>query len=179
MDELTFQDTPIAGSENDQLLGILDRTRSVFAWKSGGLDAAALQVRIGVSVITIGGLLKHMARVEATTFLWKMSGGRPTPPWDSAEQDWEWGSAADDSPEDLYRLWRESVERSRAAVAEALTHGGLDQPVDIGEDGQKANLRRLVLDMIDEYARHNGHTDLIRETIDGLVGEDPPEREQA
>jgi len=133
-----------------------------------------MQVTVGTSAVTIGGLLKHMARVEADTFLWKMSGSRPTPPWDTAEWAWEWASAADDSPEELVTRWQEAVERSRAVVAEALTHGDLSQPVDIGDDGEHANLRRLVLDMIDEYARHNGHADLIRESIDGLVGEDPP-----
>ena len=47
-----------------------------------------------------------------------------------------------------------------------------------GPDGEHANLRRLLLDMIDEYARHNGHADLIRESVDGLVGEDPPQPDE-
>jgi len=48
-----------------------------------------------------------------------------------------------------------------------------------GADGRHANLRRLVVDMIDEYALHNGQADRIRESVDGLVGEDPPVREDA
>jgi len=175
MDPITFQEPPIAGSETDQLLGVLDRTRSVLAWKCGGLEAAAMRVTLGPSAVTLGGLLKHMARVEADTFLWKMSGSRPTPPWDTAEWAEEWATAADDTPEELFTLWQAAVARSRAAVAKALTRGDLDQPVHIGDDGEHANLRRLVLDMIDEYARHNGHADLIRESVDGLVGEDPPQ----
>ncbi len=174
MDTITFHEPPIAGTEIDQLLGILDRTRSVLAWKCGGLDAAAMRVTLGPSAVTLGGLLKHLTRCEADTFLWKMSGSRPTPPWDTAEHAWEWGSAADDTPEELFSLWVAAVQRSRSAVAEALTSGDLNQPVHIGNDGEHANVRRLVLDMIDEYARHNGHADLIRESIDGLVGEDPP-----
>ena len=178
MDAITFQEPPITGDETEQLLGILDRTRSVLAWKCGGLDAAGLRTTLGPSAVTLGGLLKHMARVEADSFLWKLSGSRPTPPWDTVEWAWEWGSAADDTPEELLTLWQAAVERSRASVAEALTHGDLNQPVHIGNDGEHANLRRLVLDMIDEYARHNGHADLIRESIDGLVGEDPPGRDE-
>ena len=179
MTSIAFHEPPIAGSETDQLLGILDRTRSVLAWKCGGLDAASLRTTLGPSAVTLGGLLKHMARVEADTFLWKLSGSRPTPPWDTAEWAWEWGSAAEDTPEELLAMWQTAVELSRATVAEALTRGGLDQPADIGQGDEHANLRRLVLDMIDEYARHNGHADLIRESIDGLVGEDPPQGEGA
>ncbi|MBA2388948.1 MAG: DUF664 domain-containing protein [Geodermatophilaceae bacterium] len=178
MTAITFHEPPIAGSETDMLLGILDRTRSVLAWKCGGLDATALRVTLGPSAVTLGGLLKHMARCEADTFLWKLSGSRPTPPWDTAEHGWEWASAAEDTAEELLARWQAAVELSRATVAEALTRGDLGQPVDIGNDGEHANLRRLVLDMIDEYARHNGHADLIRESIDGLVGEDPPGRDE-
>lgn len=73
-----------------------------------------------------------------------------------------------------------SVERSKAQVAEALASGDMSQPVHISAPtGEHASLRRLVVDMIDEYARHNGHADLIRESIDGLVGEDPPEPDSA
>jgi Protein of unknown function (DUF664) len=58
-------------------------------------------------------------------------------------------------------------------VAKALADGGLDQPVHVSVDGEHANLRRLVCDMIEEYGRHTGHADLIREAVDGRTGEDP------
>lgn len=67
-----------------------------------------------------------------------------------------------------------SADRSRAIVARALADGGLDQ---LGRyqtgDGASPSLRRLLIDMIEEYARHAGHADLIRESVDGLTGEDP------
>jgi Protein of unknown function (DUF664) len=70
--------------------------------------------------------------------------------------------------------WRDAVTRSRAAVAEAVVAGGLDHPAAIGgADGRSPSLRRILIDLIEEYARHVGHADLIRESIDGLVGEDP------
>jgi hypothetical protein len=91
---------------------------------------------------------------------------------------WVWRTAAEDSPETLYTLWRDAVEHSRAAMAEALAAGGLDQPAQFTADdqGNPPNLRRIVVDLHDEYARHVGHADLLREAIDGLVGEDPPQR---
>jgi Protein of unknown function (DUF664) len=56
---------PIAGTEAEQLVGALDRLRTTFRWKAGGLDAAGLQTRVGASAMTLGGLLKHLALVEA------------------------------------------------------------------------------------------------------------------
>jgi hypothetical protein len=73
-------------------------------------------------------------------------------------------------------LWRGAVDRSRATMAEALADGGLDQLSLRGwPDGRAPSLRRIMIDLIEEYARHVGHADLIRESVDGLVGEDPPD----
>ncbi len=84
-------------------------------------------------------------------------------------------SAAADPPETLYAMWDEAVERSRGRLAGALAEGGLDQPVAMsGPDGRHASLRRLLCDLIEEYGRHTGHADLLREAVDGLTGEDPP-----
>ncbi len=169
---------PLAGTEAETLLGSLERQRATFAWKAGGLDAAALRKTVGASSITLGGLYKHLAVVEAHTFRTKFLGLSPGGPWDGvdwdADPDWEWNSAADDTPEALEALWRSAVEDSRAIVAEALAGDGLDTPAAIEWQGQHPSLRRLVADMVEEYARHVGHADLIRESIDGLVGEDPP-----
>ena len=61
------------------------------------------------------------------------------------------------------------------SLSEALVQGGADQPIDLSApDGTHANLRRLLCDLIEEYGRHTGHADLLREAVDGLVGEDPP-----
>jgi hypothetical protein len=72
------------------------------------------------------------------------------------------------------RLWEDAAERSRANVARALAEGGLDfLGSQAWPDGRRPSLRRLLIDMIEEYARHVGHIDLLREAVDGLVGEDP------
>jgi hypothetical protein len=180
-DERGHPEPPLAGNEIDTLLGSLERQRATVAWKCGGLDAAGLRATVGASSVTLGGLLKHLAFVEAATFSWKLFRRDPGPPWNTidwdADRDWDWHSAAEDSPEQLMTLWQDAVTRSRASVAEALADGGLDH---LGRfttsDGESPSLRRLLIDMIEEYARHVGHADLIRESVDGLTGEDPTDR---
>lgn len=171
---------PAAGDETATLLGSLERQRATFAWKVGGLDAAGLAATVGASAITLGGLLKHLAFVEELKFSTMVHGRPPGAPWDTvdwdSDGDWPWHSAAQDSPGDLYALWSASVVTARAAVAEALADGGLDRRVVYVHDpsDERPSLRRLLVDTIEEYARHAGHADLIRETVDGVVGEDPP-----
>ena len=170
---------PMAGSEAEHLVGALDRLRWTFRWKADGLDAAGLQTRIGASSLTIGGLLKHLAANEDYLFTVKLRGEPLGEPWAASgwdgSNDWEFESAANDPPEELYALWDGAVARSRAALASAIADGGLDQAADVhGPDGVHASLRRLVCDLIEEYGRHTGHADLLREAVDGRVGEDPP-----
>ncbi|WP_078910441.1 DUF664 domain-containing protein [Streptomyces sp. NRRL S-87] len=165
--------------EVEMLLFALDRSRAQFAWKCGGLDAAALNRPHPPSALTLGGLLKHMALVEER-YAVDFTGEAPGPPLDVPEAvsdpQWVWRSAADETPEELYGLWRGAAGRSRAAMVRALADGGLDRPAayTAWADGTPVNLRRIVVDLHDEYARHVGHADLLREAVDGLVGEDPP-----
>jgi hypothetical protein len=170
---------PVAGTEAEHLIGALERLRATFRWKADGLDEAGLQARIGASALSIGRLLKHLAFVEDYTFTIKMRGAAPGEPWQSVDWDahpeWPFTSAEDDTPEQLYALWDAAVDRSRARLADALAEGGPDQLVDVSnEEGQHASLRRVICDLIEEYGRHTGHADLLREAVDGLVGEDPP-----
>ena len=170
---------PLAGDEVGHLVGTLDRLRTTFRWKAGGLDAAGLRTRIGASTLTLGALLKHLALVEDYTFTTKLKGEPPGAPWRASDwdddPDWEFTSAADDSPEHLYALYDDAVARSRGRLDAALAEGGLDQLVHVDDGrGNHASLRRLLCDLVEEYGRHTGHADLIREAVDGLVGEDPP-----
>lgn len=175
--EAVPHEPPMAGNEVDTLLGALERQRAYLAWKCGGLDAAGMRARLEPSAVTLGGLLKHLALMEDTNFSWP-GRARTVAPWNSADwdadPDWEWHSAAEDSPEQLMALWRDAVARTRAVVAEALAEGGLDHQARFTlPGGQTPSLRRQLIDLIEEYARHVGQADLIRESIDGLVGEDP------
>ena len=175
-DSATPWEPPLAGTEVEHLVGALERLRTTFRWKADDLDADGLQARIGASSLTLGGLLKHLAWAEDLMFTRKLTGEPLGPLWEEATaEDWEFTSAADDSPETLYGLWDGAVERSRARLGAALAKGGLDQPVHLAwPDGRHASLRRLVCDLIEEYGRHTGHADLLREAVDGRVGEDPP-----
>lgn len=170
---------PLAGTEAEQLVGALERLRATFRWKADGLDAGGLQTRIGASALTLGGLLKHLAANEDHVSTTKLAGEPLGAPWDAAawdsDPDWEFTSSAGDTPEQLYALWDGAVARSRARFEAALASGGLDQLAHVsGPDGRHASLRRLLCDLIEEYGRHTGHADLLREAVDGLSGEDPP-----
>src|SRR5215204_3387257 len=160
------KEPPVAGDEIETLLGALERQRS----------------GLGPSSVTLGGLLKHLALIEDYRFSRRLRGRELGPPWDTvdwdADPDWEWHSASEDTPEQLMALWQDAVARSRAAIAAALFDDGLDQLVQYTPpDGRAWSLRRLLVDTIEEYARHVGHADLIRESVDGLVGEDPRDME--
>jgi uncharacterized damage-inducible protein DinB len=176
VDEQGRPEPPLAGDETATLLGFLDYQRATFAWKCSGLDSAGLRTRIAASTMTLGGMLKHLALVEDGWFSRSLHGNGYQPPWDAIDwkqdPDWDWDSAASDTPEELRALWQSSVERSRALVSQALENGGLDQLAQRKwSDGRAPSLRWIVVHMIEEYARHNGHADLLREAIDGQTGE--------
>ncbi len=179
-DEPTLLWPPVAGTEVDTLIGSLERQRRTFRWKCADLDEAGLRATTAASTMTLGGLLKHLALVESIYF--SLQAARPRPgraleriDWDSAGPDWEWRSAADDSAEELYALYDASVVRARANLAEALADGDLGRPMTVpGDDGETPSIRRTLVDIIEEYARHTGHADILREAVDGRVGEDPP-----
>ncbi|MBA2277864.1 MAG: DinB family protein [Chloroflexia bacterium] len=176
LDEYGRPEPPLAADELTTLLGFLDYQRATLDWKSRGLDAAGLRAMVGASSITLGGMLKHLAWVEDYWFSRRLHGNDPASPWDTvdwtADSDWEWNSAAENTPEQLHALWQEAMTRSHKMVAEALAEGGLSalarQP---WPNGEAPSLRWIVVHMIEEYARHNGHADLIRESVDGQTGE--------
>jgi Protein of unknown function (DUF664) len=174
-----YPEPPAVGGEAATLLGSLERQRATLAWKCADLDAAGLRATVGASAVTLGGLLKHLAFMEDINFTRDLAGRPLPPPWTDvnwrAEPGWDWRSAAGDPPDRLYALWRDAVARSRAAVADALARGGPDGTYPT-PSGTPVTLRRLLVDMIEEYARHTGHADLIRESVDGRTGEDPPGR---
>jgi hypothetical protein len=158
----TSWEPPLAGTEAEHLVGALDRLRTTFRWKADDLDAAGLRQRVGASTLTLGGLLKHLAAVEDYTFTAKLRGEPIGEPWTSTawdgSNDWEFTSAAEDEPAELYALWDGAVTRARGRLDAALADGGLDQQAHVtGPDGTHASVRRLVCDLIEEYGRHTGH----------------------
>jgi len=176
IDEQGRPQPPIAADEVATLTGFLDYQRATLAWKCSGLGAAGLAATVAASSMTLGGMLKHLALVEDGWFSHVFSNQDRRPPWDTVDwdgdPDWEWHSAAADSPQRLMGLWEDATARSRAVVSEALASGGLDQLAGrTWPDGRAPSLRWILCHMIEEYARHNGHADLMRESLDGLTGE--------
>jgi Protein of unknown function (DUF664) len=170
---------PFSGSEAEHLLGSLERLRATFRWKCDGLDASQLAAGIPSSALTLGGLLKHLAVQEDYASAVKIAGGAMPDAWRDngwdGDPDWEFTSAAQDPSELLYRLYDDAVNRSSTLVGEAIGDRGLtaDSAVAL-PDGSHASIRRILFDLLEEYGRHVGHADLLREAVDGRSGEDPP-----
>jgi len=177
---MDYTDIPIEdcllGPEGDMLLFALDRVHRQFAWKSGGLDAEQLYARHAPSRLTIAGTIVHLAKVEE---MWTASaaGREPGPPVTGTEPwetpDAEWTDALSASPEQLYALWYGTIARCRTEWAGLIAEGGLDVPV-ADDPGYTVSRRRRLLDILEENLLHTGQTSIIREAIDGLVGNDPP-----
>jgi uncharacterized damage-inducible protein DinB len=170
---------PLSGSETEILVGMLEWHRDTLRIKTEGLDAGQLDQRLEPSTMTLGGMLKHLAYVEDWWFNQVFAGNPAPEPWAlvdwKADEDWDWHSAADDTPEQLRAILEEAIATSDRIISKALAGPeGLDAEGQITSKrhpGQQFNLRWIVVHMIEEYARHNGHADLIRESIDGQVGQ--------
>jgi len=176
IDEQGRPEPPLASDETATLLGFLDHQRATLAWKCAGLDAVGLRARTAASSMTLGGMLRHLAYVEDHWCSWSLHGHDRATPWDTvdwkADPDWDWDSAAEYTPEELHTFWQDTVDRSRLLVARALAGGGLDRPARrTWPDGRAPSLRWILFHLIEEYARHNGHADFLRESVDGLTGE--------
>jgi Protein of unknown function (DUF664) len=177
-DEASRVDPQLQADEATTLRAFLDYHRDTFRWKCSGLTQDQLAYAHAPSDMTLGGMMKHLACVESGWFEDAFAGRGLMPPFDTvdwdADRDWEWHTARDDTPEDLRALFDEAVRRADAVIDEALASaGGLDSPsVEISRrEGTPFSLRWIIVHMIEEYARHNGHADLIREAIDGQTGE--------
>jgi hypothetical protein len=173
---VTRTDPDLHGDELTLLSQFLDFHRATLVQKVDGLSAEQLRTRaVATSEITLAGMLKHLALVEDDWFQSRLLGRNDIEPWASApfddDRDWDWHSATDDSPEYLLDLYSAACARSRAAVVD--TGGDLDR-LSVEPDrhtGGHFSLRWIMIHMVEETARHNGHVDLIREAIDGSTGE--------
>jgi uncharacterized damage-inducible protein DinB len=162
-------------AEREMLEAFLDYHRETLKMKVAGLTRAQLAQTAAASSLTLAGLVKHMALVEDSWFTERFA-GRPMPPpfdtvdWD-ADPDWELRTAVVDDPAWLVQRYDEACARSRAVVADATS---LDQDAVAGRrriDDAPFTLRWILCHMIEETARHNGHADVLRESIDGVTGE--------
>ncbi|MEP1122979.1 MAG: DinB family protein [Ilumatobacter sp.] len=166
-------DPELQVDELTSLNQFLDFHRATFLSRIEGLDHEQANRRLAPSQLTLASLAKHLAFVEDSWFQEDFLGQALPEPWAGApfdaDPDWELHSAVDDDPADLAELYRAACDRSRAAVESAESLDVLSVRTD--SHGEAFSLRWIVLHLIEETARHNGHADLIRESIDGLVGE--------
>jgi uncharacterized damage-inducible protein DinB len=164
---------PPAADEKTTLVAYLDYHRDTLRLKTAGLDAAQLDTRLPPSDMTLGGMLKHLALVEHSWLRRVFRGEEYAEPWASvdwdADVDWDWHSAAEDTPEQLRELLDATIADSDALIAAASLDDLAERPY--RSTGKRFSLRWILLHLVEEYARHNGHADLIRESIDGEVGE--------
>jgi uncharacterized damage-inducible protein DinB len=170
-------DPPLHGDEVTTLRTFLDYHRDTLRLKCSGLTQAQLAQEHPPTSLTLAGLMKHMALVDHHWFARMFAGGGYAPPFDAvdwdADPDWEFRTAREDSPETLRTLFDECVAAADRVLDDALAKGGLEQE-SVGKSRHEDStftLRWILVHMIEEYSRHNGHADLIRESIDGQKGE--------
>lgn len=158
---------PQVSEERDSLDAWLDYHRATLLRKCAGLEPAELASRsCPPSTLSLLGLVRHLTEVEAWFHDFD---GEPEGDWYSTEEDPDacFNAVEQSRAEANLAAYIKSVERARSAVG---SHG-LDDISPVRDDGRDVSLRWIYLHMIEEYARHNGHADLLRESIDGQVGE--------
>ena len=170
---------PMSADEVDTLQGFLDYQRATFAWRTSNVTTEQLRRRLGhPSTMTLAGMMKHLALVE-DQWITITAGEEELPPvWRelgiTRDDDWDWKSALEDSGDGLRALWSGATQRSRDVLARLLAGDRAEALAATHPAwGGQANvsLRWILTHMIEEYARHNGHADLLREAIDGQTGE--------
>jgi uncharacterized damage-inducible protein DinB len=163
---------PYAAAERPMLEGWLDYHRATLEWKCEGLPPEQLCERsVPPAILSLIGLVRHMAEVERSWFRRTLAGEDAPPIYYSnapgGDPDGDFTLATAASVADDFEVFHREIAAARAAAA---TVSSLDE-MRATRDGRQLSLRWIYVHMIEEYARHNGHADLIRERIDGAVGD--------
>jgi hypothetical protein len=164
----TRPELPLVGGERETLTAFLEWHRGTFELKCSGVPVASLSERlVPPSGLSLHGMVRHLAGAERWWFRQQFA-GEDVPMLhytdDEPAQDFE---SLDGDPAEAFALWREECAESRRVVDAAAS---LDETGIQRSSGRPISLRRILVHMIAEYARHNGHADLLRERIDGAVG---------
>jgi len=164
-------DPPDTGSERELVEGFLEFHRATLELKCHGVAAERLRdATVPPSNLSLQGLIRHMTDVERYWFRRRIAGEAIGPVyWDGEGEDRDFDNIGNQDFTKALASWRNECARSR----EVLDHvASLDEPAhDLSEDPRTVSVRWVLIHMIEEYARHNGHADLIRERIDGATGE--------
>ncbi|MDP4501464.1 DinB family protein [Nonomuraea sp. NBC_00507] len=158
---------PLTGDELTVLNNWLEWHRATLAVKCAGLSDEQLRLRSAPpSTLSLLGLVRHMAHVERSWFRRVLNGEDIPKLWDKdRDNDADFNDVDTASAEEAFATWQDEIERARAISAAT--------PLDaVGDrNGRDCTHRWILVHMIEEYARHNGHADLLRERIDGVTGE--------
>jgi uncharacterized damage-inducible protein DinB len=160
---------PLRGDERETLRAFLDYHRATLAMKCEGLSDEQLRERSSPpSTLSLLGLVRHMAEVERTWFRRVMNAEQVGMVWSEQENDFQRAYDATGSTRaEAFTAWTAEVETSRRVEREAAS---LDVTAHQARWGEDVSLRLVMVHMIQEYARHNGHADFLREAVDGTVG---------
>ena len=158
--------TDDVGDERAVLTTYLDVQRRVMRRKVADLDDDALRRSMTPSGLTLLGMTKHLAYVERYWFGEVFAGEEVDFPWTDEDPDADWRAEPHETPADIDALYSAACERSRVITADA----SLDDEVSYRGD-RRISLRAILVHMIEETARHLGHADLMRESLDGATGD--------
>lgn len=157
------------------LRSFLDYYRVTLRRQAEDLTQEQLARRLEPSTMTLGGMIKHLSLVDESWLVEVFAGEELGEPWSTVDwdddPDWEWRTAAEDDPADLLALFDRCVATADRYIDRALEGDGLDAESvrPSRRTGGKFTLRWILVHLIEEYARHAGHADLIRESIDGAT----------
>ncbi|MFD4655472.1 DinB family protein [Kitasatospora sp. NPDC058444] len=159
--------TPRTADERATLAGFLDYQRDTLAMKCAGLTAEQLRARVlEPSGLSLLGLVRHLAEVERSWFRNVLNKEERPGFWKNPDGSFAEFDADNADPDEAFAIWRRECDHARELVAAAES---LDV---LGHHGDEVfSLRWILTHMIEEYARHNGHADLLREHLDGTTGE--------
>jgi uncharacterized damage-inducible protein DinB len=157
--------------EREMLTGWLEHHRAILLWKCEGLTDEQLKLHsVPAANLTLLGLIRHMADVERGWFRQALLGEDVPSRYETPDDpDGDFNGVADADVAEAFRAFEEECAASRQAAAAAPDLDVLSQERS-ERTGQQFSLRWILSHMIEEYARHNGHADLLRESIDGAVG---------
>ena len=162
-----YQSLPRTADERTTLLTFLEWQRATIAGKCAGLSAEQLRRRAAPpSTLSLLGLVRHLADVERGWFRRTLAGEAVPPLYSTdADPDGEFDNVDSADPEEAFATWSAECQRSREIIAARdLDDEGRQR------GGRAVSLRWILVHMVEEYSRHNGHADLLREQIDGATG---------
>jgi uncharacterized damage-inducible protein DinB len=166
------RDSPDVAPEREAAEALLDYHRATLLWKCAGLTAEQLATRaVPASTMSLLGLVRHLADVERSWFRRRVAGEQlEYSYWSDASPDGDFDDVDPAGAEADYAAYLAEVAVSRAVLA-GRSYDELFQARFSDGTEKTMDIRALVLHMIEEYARHNGHADLLRQAIDGSTGE--------